>query len=102
MRLFMADQRLTAIRASLEAALNAAAPPVPTSGSGPSTFEEIPHLGEEPLMIRAVPGVLAGLGLELLEQFPLPGTQVLRRFDGDLNEHVATLIAAQHRKTLAA
>src|SRR5258708_15775840 len=68
----------------------------------PSALEELPHLGEEPLMVRAMFGALLRLSLELLQQLPLLRAEVLRRLHRDLNEHVAALGAAQDREPLAA
>jgi len=70
------------------------------NGLRPPALEEVAHLGEEALMVWAVFGALLGFRLELLQQLALLRTEVLRRFDRDLNEHVAALGAAQDREPL--
>src|SRR5690348_5499744 len=57
--------------------------------SAPPTLEEGRHFGKEALMVRAALAAFGRFGLELLQQFALPGREVLWRFDRDLDEHVA-------------
>src|SRR5271165_607063 len=68
----------------------------------PPAVEKFLYLGEEAFALRVAVGVLVAFGFEFLQQLALPPGEVLRRLDGDLDEHVATLRRAQRREALAA
>src|SRR5262249_30450212 len=68
----------------------------------PAVLEELAYLGEEAFGLGTAFRVALRFRLEFLEQFALPARQVLRSLHGDLDEHIAALVAAHEGKALAA
>src|SRR5690606_3858529 len=72
---------------------------VESGGLDPAAFEELLHAGEEAGAFGA--RILVAFTLELLEQLALALGQVLRRFDLNLNVHVAVGLRAEHGHAFA-